>query len=178
MSIVVDNFLAHYGVKGMRWGVRRSSRSKSSQEKSNRWTEDQKRKLKTVGAIAAVGAIAVGAYYVSRKLNAGSMARPISSLSSLNPVKSKEFSLDDALKVYNKANQSSAASSVKKGAAAVKKVRMDTELSSFLSNSSKRMFEDQKNWSRSTGKALDKIIAEDNAFISDFMKNWTYVPGK
>ena len=31
MDVVVDEFLAHYGVKGMKWGVRRAARKDANE---------------------------------------------------------------------------------------------------------------------------------------------------
>lgn len=65
MSNEVDTFLAHYGVKGMRWGVRKnktSSQSKSAEgEKQKKKLSDKQRKiLITAGISLAVGALVVG----------------------------------------------------------------------------------------------------------------------
>ncbi|UGL63237.1 membrane protein [Arthrobacter phage Tokki] len=60
----VDNFLLHYGVKGMKWG-----RRKDRPEGESRISPEQKAKLKkaaiVVGTAAVVGAITIGAIYVS-----------------------------------------------------------------------------------------------------------------
>lgn len=69
----VNDFLEHHGVKGMRWGVRKT-RNDSTKESSEVSTKDSSRKnLKRAGIIlgAAVGiaAIAGGAYYAKKHFN-------------------------------------------------------------------------------------------------------------
>lgn len=61
MSTDVDNFLAHYGVKGMRWGIKRSE--------SGGLSEKNKKILKA-SAIAVGGASAVvGAIFIAKYMN-------------------------------------------------------------------------------------------------------------
>lgn len=68
MSAEVDAQLAHFGIKGMKWGVRKDDSGGGSK---GGWTDDQKRKLKNVATVAAVGAAAVGvAYLAKHKLDA------------------------------------------------------------------------------------------------------------
>ena len=59
-DISTENYLAHFGVKGMRWGVRKSKTAvKTYKSKSS----EQKASIKKKAAIAAtvgVGAVAVG----------------------------------------------------------------------------------------------------------------------
>lgn len=137
MTTDVDDFLTHFGVKGMKWGVRKDGESKSSG-----WTDDQKKKAKQVAVAAGVAAVAVGAYYASKKLN---LSIPVRS--------------------------SSAASKVTAGAAAAKKIKMDRELSDFMGNSAQRILSDQKQWSSSLGKSLNVIQREDAAFMRQYIKD-------
>jgi hypothetical protein len=56
----VDDFLAHYGVKGMRWGVR----------KSNRELSEKQKKILTASAIAVgSSAVVVGALVAAKYMN-------------------------------------------------------------------------------------------------------------
>lgn len=53
----VDIFLEHFGKKGMKWGVRKTKATFGSKN------PNQKRNLKRAGAVAAVGAVGVGALF-------------------------------------------------------------------------------------------------------------------
>jgi hypothetical protein len=65
MTEQVDDFLVHYGVKGMKWG-----RRKDRAEGESRFSPEQKAKLKRAAIIAGttvvVGALAVGSVYVAQ----------------------------------------------------------------------------------------------------------------
>jgi hypothetical protein len=52
-----DDFLAHYGIKGMRWGVRKADDSDSSPRKG--LSDGQKKALKVGAGVAAVAGAAV-----------------------------------------------------------------------------------------------------------------------
>lgn len=145
-----DEEFAHYGVPGMKWGKRKAR--DSSSDTSSGWTDDQKQKLKAVGGVAAVAAVAVGGYYVAKALQGGG-ASPVSALkpSTVNAGKA----------------------AAEKVMASKPKLKMDKETSDFLADSARRMFEDQKSWSRYLGQNLESIQREDAAFMADFIKNWT-----
>lgn len=111
-EITVDSFLAHYGVKGMKWGVRRSraARAKAAAKDMKRTEDYQKRynltkseaqrrqrtaktvrnkMAKQLATKAAVGvAVTVGAHVVARQLGQQSVRnRSVSTLNSSETVK-------------------------------------------------------------------------------------------
>lgn len=57
MTDVVDEYLAHFGVKGMKWGVRKEYSSSENQTNHRKLTKNQKRAVIGVTAAVAVGAI-------------------------------------------------------------------------------------------------------------------------
>lgn len=144
-----EDFLEHVGVKGMKWGVRKSSSDSSGSQPRKKMSSDQKRVLKTAAVGVGVAALAVGALYASRKIN---MNVPL-------------------LKATKGSTTPRAAASVKRGTQAVKKIKMDKELSDFLSDSARRIASDQKGWSDSFGIGLDRIAREDQAWMVNYIKN-------
>lgn len=75
----VDDFLAHYGVKGMRWGFRKNTDQDSEDRKALSKFDLRNPKVRTA-AIAAAGitAIAVGAFVASRyHIKLGSMSSSV-----------------------------------------------------------------------------------------------------
>lgn len=173
MENTADDFLAHYGVKGMRWG-RRKARNESDTGTSKALT---KRVLTGTAVVAGTAAVAVGAYYVSKKLKSNPKVSDIPRFSSLT--KQKTFTMEDALRTYRKVEASEpsyvskTAKTATKGANAVKNIRMDKKVSDFLADSPNRILADQKQWSTGLGKSLDKIIREDAQFMNDYIANWT-----
>jgi hypothetical protein len=85
----VDEFLAHFGVKGMRWGVRKVHESDDSGGSSEK-TPANHAKLKKAaiigGSIAGAALIAGGTYYLAKH---GDL--PISSLNFKEAEKAKSF---------------------------------------------------------------------------------------
>jgi hypothetical protein len=75
----VDEFLEHYGVKGMRWGVVNdddtSEDSSSSAEKKPRFTDKQKKAMLIGAGVAGTLLVAYGGYKLgqSGQLNAGAL---------------------------------------------------------------------------------------------------------
>lgn len=78
----VDDFLAHYGVKGMKWGVRRASSDKSSSSNSSESSETSsgRRKINkkhaaiAAGIIGGAAAITITAVVASNQKKAGQAA--------------------------------------------------------------------------------------------------------
>ena len=60
----VEDFLAHYGVKGMRWGVRKEADAEVSSRRRLSLKDPKVRKAAIIGA--SITAIAVGAFVASR----------------------------------------------------------------------------------------------------------------
>lgn len=75
MELTYDNYLAHYGVKGMRWGVRRSKNSSgsSSGKQSNQQRSERRRKAVAAG-LAAAGVVGIGTVAYAAKRRAGKKA--------------------------------------------------------------------------------------------------------
>lgn len=65
---VTEDELAHYGKKGMKWGVRNDDRGGSSKPAGKGWTDDQKQKARNVAIIA--GVVGLGAAYVATRVYA------------------------------------------------------------------------------------------------------------
>jgi len=100
MTNEIDDFLMHYGVKGMKWG-----RRKERPEGETRFTPEQKAKFKKaaviIGTAAVVGAVAVGTAYVAK--NSGSkVPQNIDKESSEKLVKETLDSLLHATRAKNK----------------------------------------------------------------------------
>jgi hypothetical protein len=68
-QLAVDEFLVHYGVKGMRWGVRKPE-DEGTDTSSRSMSPENRAKLKKAviigGSVAAVALIAAGTIYVSK----------------------------------------------------------------------------------------------------------------
>src|ERR1700761_1557162 len=76
----IEDFLAHHGIKGMHWGVRKN-RDESGVKKSPADHAKLKKAALIGGTVAGVALIAAGAYYLSKH---GDL--PISSLSNSEKV--------------------------------------------------------------------------------------------
>ena len=63
-DIVVYDFLEHHGIRGMRWGVRKST-SNSSEESKPGWS-NRKKAVVILGSAAAAGAILAGGLYAKK----------------------------------------------------------------------------------------------------------------
>ncbi len=77
MPVTPEEVLAHYGVPGMKWGRRKaddssgssSKKSKADMTPEERDAHDQKVKRNVaIGATAAITALQVGSYFVSRHM--------------------------------------------------------------------------------------------------------------
>ncbi len=79
MTTEVDEFLAHYGVPGMKWGKRKAASVKtdisnrvSSSEIAKKWnglSEGNKKKVKTIAAISGSAALVAGSAFVGSRVN-------------------------------------------------------------------------------------------------------------
>lgn len=56
-----DDYLAHYGVKGMKWGVRKNRRSGSKASRKNDGSAQKRNRKETVKKVAKAAAITAGA---------------------------------------------------------------------------------------------------------------------
>lgn len=187
MTDSAEDFLAHYGIKGMRWGVRKASSDSSGSSSSSKksMTPGMKQAVKNVAVGAGVAAVVVGAMYASRKINMNvRLPSPIPStvvtgsrnsfadllVGKITPSMTRNRTLFDSAQQFAKDNPSFG-SSVNRGANAVKKIKMDKNLSDFMSDSARRIAADQKGWSESLGVGLDRIAREDKAWMADYIKN-------
>lgn len=64
----IDDFLEHFGVRGQKWGVRKTTTS-SGNSSQNR--EKFKKAAKIAGGVAGVAAVAAGAIYANKLLRHG-----------------------------------------------------------------------------------------------------------
>lgn len=60
----VEEFLSHYGIPGMKWGVRKAKSERTPEEKANRSERNKK-----IVKISAVTAIAAGSAFAVYQLN-------------------------------------------------------------------------------------------------------------
>jgi formiminotetrahydrofolate cyclodeaminase len=70
----VDEFLEHYGVMGMKWGIRNKSKSKyfapttKEERKAIRRSPSAREGRKLIGKVSTIFATSVGANYIVRRL--------------------------------------------------------------------------------------------------------------
>jgi hypothetical protein len=64
----IDSFFAHYGVPGMRWGIRRKGRvdPRSKAGRKHQFVKDSERKVKTQRRVATGAAYVVGRVVLGR----------------------------------------------------------------------------------------------------------------
>lgn len=174
---VTEDELAHYGKKGMKWGVRNDNRESSdSGSGGSRWTKDQKEKAKTIGKIAGIAAIGVGAFVAYNLVTSTAASDAFHAITSKGP-KYGSAGQDAAKMAAARAKlaagqKAAAATMAAKGN--MKLPKLDPETAKFLKDGPARLLSDQKGWSEALGKSLGKIQAEDAKFISDYIAN--YVP--
>lgn len=63
-----DDVLEHFGIKGMRWGVRNSSDSSAQKNESDDWSKKKKAAV-VLGSVALAATIAVGALYAKNHMD-------------------------------------------------------------------------------------------------------------
>ena len=82
-EVEVDDFLAHYGVKGMRWGVRKADDSDSGSSTRKGLTEGQKKALKVGAGVAAItgAAVVTGILAKNGKLPVAQLSRGVQAAS-------------------------------------------------------------------------------------------------
>lgn len=62
-------FLQHFGVKGMQWGVRKTTDSKVDSEEPKKTMSKQKKMAIVLGSAVVAASIAAGGLYVKKRLN-------------------------------------------------------------------------------------------------------------
>lgn len=60
----LEKFLSHYGVPGMKWGVRKAKTERTSEEKA-----EQSARNKKIVKVSAVAVVAAGAAFAAYKIN-------------------------------------------------------------------------------------------------------------
>lgn len=151
-----DDFLAHYGIKGMKWGVRRPNDAEGGSSRRH-LSEGQKKALK-IGAGLAVTAGA--ALTVSMMIKSGRIP-----VTSINPAKLAARSLEGAKNspftyYAGKARSASAQAGQASGGARYAKGVLNEEFS--------KLFDDDT-WNTSV-KALTEQIAEAHRSETKYMK--------
>lgn len=154
VGIEVGDGFEHFGTKGMKWGVRKD-RSSGGSGSGKTWTDDQKKKLKTVATVAGVAAIAAGVYFGTKAIQA-------------NGAKSVSSAAGAAKKV---ADGKKFAEAALKAKGSTRVGTMDPALRKFINDGPSRILADQKEWSKFLGKSLDSIQKEDLAFINSQIAN-------
>ena len=159
---VSEDELAHYGKKGMKWGVRNDDRGGSGRPAGKGWTEDQKQKARNVAVIA--GVVGLGAAYVALQVYSRSAVGPASKATATSFAKS-------AGSAAKQASGKKIAEGILKAKGSTK-ITMDPELRKFVKDAPARILADQKGWSNSLGKSLGGIQKEDAAFMAEYIKNY------
>lgn len=182
----VDDFLAHYGKKGMRWGVRNAE--DDSAPRASRLSDDQKRRLKTAakvaGTVAVIGGIVATAYILQKngKLPAFSIPRPkpsAPSLDGLNTVKLNTVKLnklkpkklggkEGGPSLMEKVQVGMQFADIVKGGMKEKPPKLDPDLQQFMNDSAKRQAADNAAFKSNARKQLDEI--EQDPFILNYMR--------
>lgn len=78
-DVPIDEVIEHFGVRGMRWGVRRRMEDSNSPERSSvdisKSKARKKAGLKLLGGAVAVGAVFVGANYLAKRAGENKRAK-------------------------------------------------------------------------------------------------------
>lgn len=159
---VTEDELAHYGKKGMKWGVRNDDRGGSSKPAGKGWTADQKQKARNVAVVA--GVVGLGAAYVALQVYSKGAIGPASKSAAGSFAKS-------AGSAAKQASGKKIAEDILKAKGSTKIV-MDPELRKFVADAPARILADQKGWSTALGRSLGKIQAEDASFMAEYIKNY------
>jgi hypothetical protein len=158
----VEDFLAHYGVKGMRWGIRKTNEAEGGGGERKGLSEGQKKALK----IGLAGAAITGAA-VTTALLAKNGKLPVAQLSSAARAAGNARSaarLAASPNVYR-----SAASKAASGVNSAQNAREGARYaSSTMKNETKKLFDDDT-WNTSVKKLMDDI-AEAHRDETKYMK--------
>jgi len=163
----VDDFLAHVGVKGMRWGHRKAEDDGALHQ--SRLSEDQKRRLKTAakvaGTVAVIGGIVATAYILQKngKIPAFSLPKPRGQVTA--PIKPKRggHTLMEKVQVGKEF-----ADIVKGGMKDKPAPKLDPDLQKFMNDSAKRQAADNAAFKSNARKQLDEI--ERDPFVLNYMR--------
>lgn len=98
MPTNVDDFLAHYGVKGMRWGVRKERKSIPKDRNQNPDNSNRKKKLIVAGSVAASVVLAAGITYAAvQGRNYSKEKTIISALSSMRDYNDNDYKPEELI---------------------------------------------------------------------------------
>ncbi len=195
---VSEDELAHYGKKGMKWGVRNDDSGGSSKPAGKGWTDDQKAKARNVAIIA--GVVGLGAAYVATRVYAQgadqrlleSFRTGVSRAGSTGPSQKGVFKESVGFlsgvvkdgKIQRAAKEGVMSDAFRKTSTGAKfaeqtlkakggtKIALDPELRKFIKDAPARILADQRGWSDSLGRSLGKIQAEDATFMAEYIKNY------
>ena len=68
-DILLDDYLAHYGVLGMKWGVRKQRPTQKTDRQQKMSTEQRKKMIRNAGIMLGTLTVAVGTVYVASQMN-------------------------------------------------------------------------------------------------------------